>query len=255
MHRWDRHKRITVAKIEERIISDREDKHDKVIKYSDKICRWLKTIPQRHRPVRRWKCDSNNDDHPLERVVNKEGLMNKKLSKNMKDKRSLTDGPPVQVKCWVCRLFIGKDGKTKYVDTSWQCKVCKMPLCNVDRSKEEWRKNTGWSCLDYHCNSDLHELQCGEVRPYNKFPKKNQVDVYKGNVPAVTSFLAAAAIPADEISLDSNLPSTSDDEPEAEPPQDTAYDGEAENEAEEKEEEKEGEKEREDEEELPFAKI
>jgi len=62
--------------------------------------------------------------------------------------------PTKQATCFVCRRYYGKS----YVYTSYHCAKCGEPVCNVDRTKGDARRQV--SCLDEHKNSMLSSVRC-----------------------------------------------------------------------------------------------
>ena len=56
-----------------------------------------------------------------------------------------------------------------------------MPLCAKSRANNEGRGNTGWSCWEEHCYTDIEEMQCGEAQTNWTFPKWHQVNAFLDN--------------------------------------------------------------------------
>ena len=82
------------------------------------------------------------------RIVDKFGGMNY-VAKEGKHTKPRTN------KCFICRQYDEKDK-----NTMWKCRVCDMPLCQMNRTNVS-RKQT---CLDEHLCSDNDYIGCRFIR-------------------------------------------------------------------------------------------
>jgi hypothetical protein len=129
-------------------VPDRDDEDDMKIKeFADCIAGWLVKIEERVRASPRKRTPDHSDD--LERIQ-LEGKIAREPTLVQKA-RGRTVGDSYVHKCLVCRMFQTKNDLPTYVDTSWRCKDCHMPLCKVDRMSSDTRRK--YSCVGYHlCN-------------------------------------------------------------------------------------------------------
>ena len=74
------------------------------------------------------------------------------------------------------RLYLTPMGETEYIQTTFCCSDCKMPLCKKDRSNPEIGRHK--SCIDEHIMSTCDTVGChGNDRHYSNFPKDKQVQL------------------------------------------------------------------------------
>ena len=87
-------------------------------------------------------------------------------------------GTSRQMKCYICRKYLSVQGMTVYVDTSFCCATCQMPLCKTDRRDTE--NGRVLTCLDEHLSSVDDDLGCGNtIHPRGKgFPKEKAVNLH-----------------------------------------------------------------------------
>lgn len=87
-------------------------------------------------------------------------------------------GTSRQMKCYICRKYLSVQGMTVYVDTSFCCATCQMPLCKTDRRDTE--NGRVLTCLDEHLSSVDDGLGCGNtIHPRGKgFPKEKAVNLH-----------------------------------------------------------------------------
>ena len=86
-----------------------------------------------------------------------------------------TTGQAVTRQCLICRRYLNGDGEPVYHATQWECKDCKVPLCNVSRVGEDGGRL--WSCKEEHLKSNDPLFLChpGVDRSNVNVPRKNQV--------------------------------------------------------------------------------
>ena len=84
----------------------------------------------------------------LARIVDKFGEMNY-VAKEGKHAKSRTH------KCLICRQYDEKDK-----NTMWKCRVCAMPLCQMNCTNVSHKQ----TCLDEHLCSDNDYIGCGFIR-------------------------------------------------------------------------------------------
>ena len=87
----------------------------------------------------RWKMsEMTTDSGPLTRIQGPDGSLSYgQCGKN----RTMT--------CFICQKYLNKQ-----INTTWQCRVCRMPLCKKDRGRE-------FTCLAEHKNTENEYLACG----------------------------------------------------------------------------------------------
>jgi hypothetical protein len=129
-----------------------------VIRFSELICGKLRE-QQRPTAIRQQlRCV----DAILERIQI-DGETNRPLTK-AKSKLGKTIGQPIQKICFVCRCYLNANGNTPYCYTSFWCKVCHMPLCNMDRHHQANGCELTYE-LEHIQSSDNSRLYClGQVR-------------------------------------------------------------------------------------------
>ena len=148
---------------------DDDDDDLKIRWFSDRICKWLDTIPTRQRATPRLTefrpvPQQGEDDLPiLERITDTEGRVNLEPT-IMQIRAGRLIGKNIQLNCMVCRRYLNQYGKTTYNVTTWWCRLCHMPLCKKDRKGSDSRRQM--SCLEEHFNSHHNSIMCcGEVDP------------------------------------------------------------------------------------------
>jgi hypothetical protein len=63
--------------------------------------------------------------------------------------------------CFICRQYTQKT-----INTQWKCRICGMPLCQVDRSDGIARRP--YSCIDEHLSSHNEYIGCNLMK-HNSF--------------------------------------------------------------------------------------
>ncbi|CAB9499209.1 unknown protein [Seminavis robusta] len=139
--------------------------------FADRICASLRPWgkPRRHFQ------DPSLVQTDIERITNKDGTTTRNLSKTQ-SKNGRRTGNSVTLNCWICRGFADRKGKPIQYQTSWRCKNCHAPLCNVDRTQDKKFGPNGRShtCMETHwCARGDSVLACNEFHTDKKiFPKK-----------------------------------------------------------------------------------
>jgi hypothetical protein len=112
----------------------------------------------------------------LERIRNEEGAMARAPSESQQKKGRRT-GTSVMASCYICRKYLSADNRTVYKLTSFQCTVCKMPLCKKNRT--DMRVGRYYSCLDEHLQEDDKDLGCHDhYLACIVFPESKQVNFH-----------------------------------------------------------------------------
>ena len=117
---------------------------------AERITKWLDSIPVMERALQREELKRLSDcgEIPvLERIQNEVGSYTN-MPTDLQIDQGRKSGRAKQMQCFVCRLYLTKDGKTTYNQTAWWCRVCHMPLCKVIRKGEDGRRSQ--SCADMH---------------------------------------------------------------------------------------------------------
>ena len=148
-HRWDRHR---FSKWRE---SNQEEgkrtPHPDIIEYSDRISKWLNSVPRRLRAsTRTRKSSTTAAGEELCRIIGANGSLNKSQTPSQLKKGR--KGTGWHKTCFICRKY------TKIsITTTWECKACKMPLCKVSRLGNEGRNS---NCIDEHLESECQHVGC-----------------------------------------------------------------------------------------------
>jgi hypothetical protein len=100
-----------------------------VLEFSDLICKKLMLRPKRQNEL---LGRTTVDNHSiLERISNKNGNMRFILT-DMQESRGRNVGRSIHHNCFVCQKYLTPTGETEYVQTTFRCSECKMPLCKKD---------------------------------------------------------------------------------------------------------------------------
>jgi hypothetical protein len=137
MMRWDRHKRAGLP------IIFRNDLRDfDISEMADMIAKPVATGglgAVDHRKGRRSEAELRNEIGPLVRI---RGSDNSIVHPQGRTAR--------QMRCFMCRRY-----KSVSPNTVWCCGRCKMPLCSINRKRNQ-------TCLEEHqCSTDIY-LSCGQ---------------------------------------------------------------------------------------------
>jgi hypothetical protein len=90
-------------------------------------------------------------------------------------------GKSLQHNYFVCQRYLNKKGSTTYIQTSYRCVLCKMPLCRKDCKNAAIGQRK--SCLKEHKASKCPTLECyGKDRSYSKIPRELLVNLYRGTL-------------------------------------------------------------------------
>ena len=118
--------------------SEIDDDDDLKIRwFSDKICKWLDTIPNRSRATPRLTefrpVPQRDGELPLlERITDTEGRANLEPT-ILQIRAGRLTGKNIQLNCMVCRRYLNQYNKTTYNVTTWWCRLCHMPICKKNR--------------------------------------------------------------------------------------------------------------------------
>jgi hypothetical protein len=85
----------------------------------------------------------------------------------------------LQRKCFVCRIYLKADDSVCYLDTSYWCRYCQMPLCNKDRRQPELGREL--TCEGEHSCPSSHVFRCSgkaERGFHQVFPEEEQVNIH-----------------------------------------------------------------------------
>jgi hypothetical protein len=93
------------------------------------------------------------DKPDWERITNEHGEMHKKVTPKQRSK-GLAQGCAITKSCFVCRKYLKKDGETNYVHTSFRCRICKMPLCKLERMNGPVGYDRKENCMEEHASCD-----------------------------------------------------------------------------------------------------
>lgn len=109
----------------------------------------------------------------LERARNKEGRTNYEPTKWQQEERNNSVGNTVAPKCFICRSYLDKDGKSVSHPTSFWCQECHMPLCKVSRVGQDGGREM--TCVDEHRCAQNPILGCNAmIPPKSQVPKQVQ---------------------------------------------------------------------------------
>ena len=111
----------------------------------------------------------------LERIMDKDGNTRFVLT-DRQERRGRNVGRSIHQNCYICRKYLTPYGGTEYIQTTFRCSDCKMPLCKKDRSNPGIGRHK--SCIDEHITSTCETVGChGSERHYTNFPKEKQVQL------------------------------------------------------------------------------
>jgi hypothetical protein len=144
-----------------------------ILEFSDLICKKL-TVRSRRQNNRLGISDAQNSGI-LERITDKDGNTRFVLT-DRQESRGRNVGRSIHQNCFICRKYLTPMGETEYIQTTFRCSDCKMPLCKKDRSNPEIGRHK--SCIDEHIMSTCDTVGChGNDRHYSNFPKDKQVQL------------------------------------------------------------------------------
>ena len=105
-----------------------------VIRFSDLLTANLVSRTQLKAPILALENDKNTMEK-LERIATSKGHYTYPTTAQQQNTHGRSTGTSVQQNCLICRKYLNINGKLSYMKTSFCCKICKTPLCKVDRSK------------------------------------------------------------------------------------------------------------------------
>ena len=100
---------------------------------------------------------SNSTMKPVVRITGKDGSIVHPRMNGKEDKKVRVR----QQSCFICRQYTQKT-----INTQWKCRICGMPLCQVDRSDGIARRP--YSCIDEHLSSHNEYIGCNLMK-HNSF--------------------------------------------------------------------------------------
>ena len=144
----------------------------RLIQFTDYICGGMREWQykrQRRNPQRRVN---------LVRIRNEDtGDTNLEPTAWQVQKKNLKVGNPITLQCYVCRKYLKENGSTTYRATSWWCKECHMPLCELDRTGKDGGREM--SCQDEHCCTEEVAFGCNHMHPKAMaVPKELQISLW-----------------------------------------------------------------------------
>jgi len=144
-----------------------------ILEFSDLICK--KLIVRSRRQNGRLALSSIENTGILERITDKDGN-NRFLLTDKQETRGRNVGRSIHQNCFICRKYLTPTGETEYIQTTFRCSDCKMPLCKKDRSNIATGRLK--NCIDEHIESTCEVVGCfGSDRRYTNFPRDKQVQL------------------------------------------------------------------------------
>jgi hypothetical protein len=147
-----------------------------VLEFSDLICKKLVVRSRRQNEKLAALTGTTVENTAiLERISDKDGNC-RFIMTDKQARRGRNVGKSLHLNCYICRKYLTPFGDTEYVQTTFRCIDCKMPLCKKDRSNPTIGRDQ--SCVDEHMNSKCQTVGCyGSDRQYSNFPKEKQVQL------------------------------------------------------------------------------
>ncbi|KAG7344553.1 hypothetical protein IV203_032274 [Nitzschia inconspicua] len=154
----------------------------RILKFTDMMCGGLKQWPK---PKQHFLIVGNEDgkgDGRLTRIYGKDGERTKPPAKQQ-EQQGRNIGNAYVWNCFVCRGYLSKKGKQINNQTSFWCSKCHMPLCRIDRSKDEEFGPPGsrhLTCFDAHYHASHNSvICCGKMHGQKEqFPKEEQLSLH-----------------------------------------------------------------------------
>ncbi len=85
-------------------------------------------------------------------------------------------GRSIHLNCFMYQKYLDPGSEINYVQTTFRCYKCKMPLCKKDCSNPTIGQNK--SCVDEHVETDCKVVGCfGDDWQCAFFPKDKQVQL------------------------------------------------------------------------------
>jgi len=184
MHRMQRFHN-TGKNVCKNTLDEERDSMTTIIHFCNQISGGVRKRPDRSSVVRHSIRTTNvtNSEVWWERITGRDGSIYGNLTTRQIRKHGRTVGTSIQQHCWVCRKYIGLDGKPLYSKTSFRCKDCKRPICiNEDRSMPGFGRPM--SCKDEHKLGVCPAVSCigrDDPNKERKFPYYYQFRLNDGS--------------------------------------------------------------------------
>ncbi len=146
-----------------------------VLQFLEELCLKLRLRDTRGAKPLRYIVSNSNGTIRLERIKNSSGEIARLPSDVQQRKHNRGTGSSITANCFVRRKYIYDKDKANYVQTSFCCIDCKMPLCKADRRGNK-RELT---CYEEHRTSTDLTLGCNNVPKRHKKMRKD-LQVYVG---------------------------------------------------------------------------
>jgi len=144
-----------------------------ILEFSDLICKKL-IVRSRRQNGRLALCSIENTG-ALERITDKNGN-NRFLLTKKQETRGKNVGRSIHKNCFICCKYLTPTGETEYIQTTFHCSDCKMPLCKNDRSNIATGRLK--NCLDEHIETTCEVVGCfGSDLYYTNFSRDKQVQL------------------------------------------------------------------------------
>jgi hypothetical protein len=153
----------------------------RVLEFADLICAALVQWP---RELQRRPADPADryGGGTLERVKSKDGTTTTCPLSKKQFERGKTMASSIVRKCFICRGYASKKDRSKgiYINTSFCCTVCKMPLCNIDRRNEVGTFGTELelTCVEAHQQTSGVFGCIGHHPRGTEFPPQERIDLH-----------------------------------------------------------------------------
>jgi len=173
MYRMYRHYQMQVVGVEQDDVDVLQ-----IITFTDWICAGLR--PWKYKQKKPPKGALQSVSHMLERIRDeKTGDLTTPPTQQQQDK-GRTIGNPVVRPCFMCRRYLNEQGSQTIRKTSYWCKDCRMPLCELSRKGLDG-DNGGrdLTCCEEHQCSDNPIFGCNA--PHKKgvaIPSNSITDLY-----------------------------------------------------------------------------
>ena len=149
-----------------------------ILEFSDLLCKGL-TARSRRKNEQLGRSQVENHGI-LERITDKNGN-NRFILTDKQESRGRNVGRSIHQNCYICRKYLTPMGETEYIQTTFRCSSCKMPLCKKDRSNPDIGRKQ--SCVDEHITSKCENVGChGNDRHYTNFPRELQVQLVSNRI-------------------------------------------------------------------------
>jgi hypothetical protein len=152
-----------------------------ILEFSDLICKKLVVRSRRqHKRLAALTGTNLENTSVLERITDKDGRCRFSVTDNQ-TRRGRNVGKSMHLNCYICQKYLTPMGNTEYIQTTFRCSDCKMPLCKKDRSNSVIGREK--SCLDEHITSKCKTVGCyGSDRQFMHFPRDKQVQLVRNQL-------------------------------------------------------------------------